>query len=1146
MLILMLVSLAPLPGAAQGMTAVFINEIHYDNAGTDAGEAIEIAGPTGTDLVGWSIALYNGANGALYNTLNLTGFIPDQQDGFGTRFFAYPENGIQNGSPDGIALVNPSSAVVQFLSYEGTFAAVGGPAGGLTSTDIGVQEPSDSPVGFSLQLTGAGTVYEDFVWGTASPNTFGAINTGQSFGTGEPPPVATVIINEVDSDTPGTDALELVELYDGGTGNTVLDGLVVVFYNGSNDLSYAAFDLDGFSTDADGYFVLGNAAVSPAPGLIFAGNFLQNGADAVAVYAGNSADFPNNTPITATNLQDAVVYDTDDADDPGLLALLNAGQPQVNENGGGDGANHSSQRCPNGSGGARNTTSYRQGSPSPSTTSNCAPPPTAVTIMQIQGAAHKSLLLGQNVVTTGIVTAVSSNGFYLQDPVGDGDIATSDALFVFTSSAPAVVVGDSLSVTGAVAEFYPGGFGSGNLSTTEITGPTITVVPSLGSVPFPTIIGIGGRVPPTNVIDDDATGDVETTGTFDPATDGIDFYESLEGMRVQVNNAVAVGPTNDFGEIAVIGDNGINAGARTTRGGIVVQPGDFNPERVILDDVLQPTPDVNVNDRFASVVGVLDYSFGNFKLLVTETPTAVSGGLTREMAAPAVTGQLSISTFNVENLDPTDDPAKFAALASQIVSNLRAPDIIGLEEVQDNNGAATASDSVVDASQTYQMLIAAIQAAGGPVYEFRDIPPVDDQDGGEPGGNIRVGFLFRPDRVDFVDRPGGGSTTATTVSLGADGVELSASPGRIDPTNAAFNTSRKPLVAEFIFNGETVFAIINHFNSKGGDNPLFGRVQPPVLSSEAQRIQQAQVVNGFVESILALDPDARVVVFGDLNDFPFSEPLSEVAEDDLTNLVPTLPIQEQYTFIFDGNSQVLDNFLVSDALLAETSEFDIVHTNAEFADQDSDHDPGLGRFGIARTVLVDIRPLSDDNIINLRSRLLLPVAIFSTPEFDATTINPQTVTLAGAPVARLFGIPLAVRVDVNRDGLRDWLLSFEPRDLQLTPSSTEAVLEGQTFAGFRVRGSDSVRILPTTAPGGLVANYPTFTWDAVEGAVCYQIQIDNSRLFVHPEQDATVDGTTYNASPLPPGQYYWRVRVGGTCVNVLSGPWSSAQQFTVP
>ena len=190
-----------------------------------------------------------------------------------------------------------------------------------------------------------------------------------------PPPVATnVIINELDSDTPGTDAVEFVELFDGGTGSTSLDGLALVFYNGSSDLVYASFDLDGLATDANGYFTLGNIGV-PGVGLVFAGNGLQNGQDAVALYVGNAADFPIGALVTATNLLDAVVYDTDDADDAALLALLNPAQPQVNENGGGNGTGHSIGRCGNGTGGARNTDTYQAGPPTPGTANNCPPPP---------------------------------------------------------------------------------------------------------------------------------------------------------------------------------------------------------------------------------------------------------------------------------------------------------------------------------------------------------------------------------------------------------------------------------------------------------------------------------------------------------------------------------------------------------------------------------------------------------------------------------------------------------------------------------------------------------------------------------------------------------------------------------------------------
>ncbi|UJH91349.1 lamin tail domain-containing protein [Antarcticibacterium sp. 1MA-6-2] len=170
--------------------SVFINEIHYDNDGGDLGEAVEIASPAGTDLAGWTVVLYNGNNSASYGTINLEGTIADQQGGFGTVSFT--QSGIQNGAPDGLALVNAEGVVVQFLSYEGTMTATDGPAAGMTSTDIGVAQSGSDPVGHSLQLGGEGNTYSEFAWQTSIENTFGAINTNQSFGgevtTPEPEP----------------------------------------------------------------------------------------------------------------------------------------------------------------------------------------------------------------------------------------------------------------------------------------------------------------------------------------------------------------------------------------------------------------------------------------------------------------------------------------------------------------------------------------------------------------------------------------------------------------------------------------------------------------------------------------------------------------------------------------------------------------------------------------------------------------------------------------------------------------------------------------------------------------------------------------------------------------------------------------------
>ena len=578
-------------------------------------------------------------------------------------------------------------------------------------------------------------------------------------------------------------------------------------------------------------------------------------------------------------------------------------------------------------------------------------------IFEIQGASHTSPYAGQLVsAVPGVVTAARPNSLYIQDAVGDGNVATSDGILVFgTGIGAGFAAGDAVMVSGRVTEFRPGGAASTNLTTTEIESPTVTAA-GPGAAIAPTVVGQGGRVPPTDVIEDDASGSVETSGVFDPATDGIDFYESMEAMLLQVNDAVVTGPRNGFGEVWVLADDGADASLRTIRGGILIrqlgsapyphdyEQGDFNPERIQLEDdiVVGATPAVNVGDHFTSAaVGVLEYNFGNFELQLTSALTRVDEGLVREVTAEPKENELTIATFNVENLDPSD-AATIPRLADIVVDNLRSPDLIGIEEMQDNTGGT--NDGTTDASLSWEAFIAAIVAAGGPEYEYRQIDPQNNQDGGQPGGNIRVGFLFRPDRgLAFVDRPGGNATTPTGVFRQDGRAHLTLSPGRVDPLNPAWTATRKPLAGEFTWNDKTLIAIVNHFSSKGGDQPLFGRFQPPARSSEVARHQQAASVNAFVKQILAAERKANVIVLGDINDFEFSETTRILEGNELHSLVPLLPSAERYSYVFEGNSQVLDQILSSENALRGLSEFDVVHVNAEFHDQASDHDPSIAR-----------------------------------------------------------------------------------------------------------------------------------------------------------------------------------------------------------
>ena len=162
------------------------------------------------------------------------------------------------------------------------------------------------------------------------------------------------------------------------------------------------------------------------------------------------------------------------------------------------------------------------------------------------------------------------------------------------------------------------------------------------------------------------------------------------------------------------------------------------------------------------------------------------------------------------------------------------------------------------------------------------------------------------------------------------------SPGRVAPTNTAWNASRKPLAAEFTYNGHKLFVIVNHFNSKGGDQGLFG---PRSRRSSAPRCSgtpQATLLAGFVGDILAADPTANIAVVGDLNDFQFSPPVQKLKDAGLTAMIETLPPNERYSYVFDGNSQALDHIMVSANLLnnaAAAAGYDVVHVNSEFIDQ---------------------------------------------------------------------------------------------------------------------------------------------------------------------------------------------------------------------
>ncbi|MGH8840157.1 MAG: ExeM/NucH family extracellular endonuclease [Jiangellaceae bacterium] len=286
-------SVAAPPATAVEPTVPFISEFHYDNTGTDAGEFVEVQVPPGASTVGWSIVLYNGATGASYDTDALPAFSPPAGGASEVAVIDYPANGIQNGSPDGIALVDAANALVEFLSYEGTFAGVGGPADGVTSVDVGVSENGSGAAGNSLSKR-LNPATENYEWQGEAPNTRDTLNPPL-----EPP------VEQCDL-TPSHDigAVQGSEFSTPLAGQEVsVRGVVVGDVPGLGGF-YVQDDGDGDAATSDGIFVATSTAVGLGDAVAVAGtageNFGETRITAGAVdvcSTGSEASLPAATPL---------------------------------------------------------------------------------------------------------------------------------------------------------------------------------------------------------------------------------------------------------------------------------------------------------------------------------------------------------------------------------------------------------------------------------------------------------------------------------------------------------------------------------------------------------------------------------------------------------------------------------------------------------------------------------------------------------------------------------------------------------------------------------------------------------------------------------------------------------------------------------
>ncbi|MFJ7934395.1 endonuclease [Sporosarcina sp. NPDC096371] len=585
-------------------------------------------------------------------------------------------------------------------------------------------------------------------------------------------------------------------------------------------------------------------------------------------------------------------------------------------------------------------------------------------IHDIQGEGHTSPFEGKTVenlegIVTYSFTLSGSTYYHIQTPdaLADNNPNTSEAILLYSGNkAWPVKVGDLVSVSGKVSEYAIDGYDdrqATDMKTTQINiredqGGKVKVVKSNVALPAAFIIDESNL--PTEHIDSD------NLTVFNPDVDAIDYWESLEGMRVQMGNVKATAPQENGDLVTVLESKETNS----LHGGLLLEENNQNADRIQFR--LEPNGaarnfEVATGDTFKGpITGVVGYSYQNYKIYVSldEMKTKHSKGTATPEKTTIVKAEdkLTIASYNLENFSnnkksTTDDKAR--KLARAFASDMQSPDIVGVTEVQDNNGQ-DAGDS--DASQSYERLIAEIAKAGGVTYKYANINPVNNEDGGAPNANIRVGFLYNPERVTLTE---GSPAGTATQAVGYQDGKLTVNPGRIDPNNSAFNSSRKPLAAQFDFRGESVIVIANHWNSKNGDTPLFGSQQPPVYKSEEQRHKIANIVYDFVENVKSQNPEANVVSLGDFNDFQFSESLKIHEGKLMTNMINKVETADRYSYVFGGNSQVLDHILVSNHLVDKT-EIDILHINADFTDmagRASDHDPVLVQIDLAEENVVE-------------------------------------------------------------------------------------------------------------------------------------------------------------------------------------------------
>ena len=589
------------------------------------------------------------------------------------------------------------------------------------------------------------------------------------------------------------------------------------------------------------------------------------------------------------------------------------------------------------------TTDKNEGTPAGATTSaaQVTAPKEVKNIGEVQGESHESPLVGKEVVINNVVvTKTDKTGFYVQDKVSDNNPRTSDAVYV--ASAEKVESGDLLKVQGTVKEGYMEEYSvrpgqtfkkpAGSLTVTQIINATIT---KLGKTGLPKALNISEKMP-KDIVDNTPT-------KYNPETEALDYWESLEGMRVEVTKPKVTGPQYK-GDIYVL--PGDYKGQKLNNiGGVNLRPGVQNTE--VLPITVGNSFVAKAKDYFnENITGVVTYKNKTYKIDPID-PNALKGllqdgGLTREVSKiyPSE-DKLTIASYNIENFSANNNghdetpEEKVDKIANSFIKEVHSPDIITLIEVQDNNGGV--NDGTVDGVKSGEKLAQRIKSLGGPDYKYTEIAPVDGKDGGKPGANIRVAYLYNPKRVTLIGKEKGGSEEAARFVNG----HLEKNPARIDPKSVHFEKVRKSLAAEFEFKGERIVVIANHLKSKLGDDAIYGSNQPSVENTKAKRIEEAKILNAFIKEGLRQNPNLKFVLTGDFNDFEFSDSVKTIVGNELVNLMAEHEQGDRYSYFYRGSNQSLDNILISKNIKDKVV-FSPVHINASFMEEHgraSDHDP---------------------------------------------------------------------------------------------------------------------------------------------------------------------------------------------------------------